>query len=164
MTLQVDCTRGPLSDREAFAALLKELSIALKSKGLLLSTAVSASKEVIDVAYDVPALIKYVDWMNVMSYDYHSNLESKTGHVAPLYHNPNEQTKYLNVNFSITYWLEQGVPSNKLVMGIPTYGQSFTLLRKSQRNETPGFNVKVSGPGYTGDFTKSPGMLAYYEV
>lgn len=153
-----------MSDREAFAALLKELNIALKSKGLLLSTAVSASKEVIDIAYDVPALIKYVDWMNVMSYDYHSNLESKTGHVAPLYHNPNEQTKYSNVNFSITYWLEQGVPSNKLVMGVPTYGQSFTLLRKSQRNEKPGFNVKVSGPGYTGDFTKSPGMLAYYEV
>lgn len=161
---EVDCTRGPLSDREAFAALLKELNIALKSKGLLLSTAVSASKEVIDIAYDVPALIKYVDWMNVMSYDYHSNLESKTGHVAPLYHNPNEQTKYSNVNFSITYWLEQGVPSNKLVMGVPTYGQSFTLLRKSQRNEKPGFNVKVSGPGYTGDFTKSPGMLAYYEI
>ncbi|XP_043594466.1 probable chitinase 10 isoform X2 [Bombus pyrosoma] len=161
---QVDCNRGPSSDREAFGALLKELSITFKPKGLLLSTGVSASKEVIDVAYDVPTLIKYLDWINVMTYDYHGYWEDKTGHVAPLYRNPDEQTKYLNVNFTIIHWLEQGVPSNKLIMGIPAYGQSFTLSRKLQGKGTPGLNAQVSGPGHPGDFTKSAGMLAYYEI
>lgn len=164
MILQVDCGRGPSSDREAFAALLKELNAAFEPKGLLLSAAVSASKEVIDVAYDVPALVKYLDWIGVMTYDYHGYWESKTGPVAPLYYTPREQSVYLNVNFSITYWLKNGVPPSKLVLGIPTYGQSFTLSKKSQIGDIPGFNVEVSGPGYPGEFTKSAGILSYYEV
>ncbi|XP_076756261.1 putative chitinase 10 [Xylocopa sonorina] len=161
---QADCNRGPSSDREAFAALLKELSTAFKRKGLYLSAAVSAGKQIIDVAYDIPVLAKYLDWLSVMSYDYHGFWEGKTSHVAPLYRNPNELTMYLNVNFSITYWLEQGVPPSKLVMGVPTYGQSFTLSRKPQLQDKPGTGVKVSGPGYPGDFTKSAGMLAFYEI
>lgn len=131
---------------------------------MLLSAAVSASKEVIDVAYDIPALVKYLDWIDVMSYDYHGTWDGKTGHIAPLYHNPDEHTKYLNVNFSISYWLKKGIPPNKLIMGIATYGQSYTLSRKSQTKETLGFNVEISEAGQPGEFTKSPGMLAYYEV
>ncbi|XP_043252760.1 probable chitinase 10 [Colletes gigas] len=161
---QMDCNRGPPSDREAFALLLKELNAAFRPKGLLLSAAVSASKDVIDVAYDVPALVKYLDWISVMSYDYHGSWETRTGHVAPLYSNPNDETNHLNANFSMTYWLERGVPSRKLVMGISAYGQSFTLSKTPQRNELPGFNVQASGPGHPGEFTKSAGILAYYEI
>jgi chitinase len=45
----VDCNAGPDSDKEGFAALVQELSTAFKAKGLLLSSAVSPSKIVIDV-------------------------------------------------------------------------------------------------------------------
>ena len=162
--LQVDCNRGSTSDRDAFAALLKELSAAFKPRGLLLSAGVSASKEVVDVAYDVPALIKHLDWINVMSYDYHGYWEGRTGHVAPLYRGSDEQLVHMNANFSLIHWLEKGVPSYKLIMGVPAYGQSFTLSEKSRGQVTPGLNAKVSGPGRPGDFTKSAGMLAYYEV
>lgn len=164
--LQIDCNRGPPSDREAFALLLKELNAAFQPKRFLLSAAVSASKDVIDLAYDIPALVKHLDWIGVMSYDYHGSWEGNTGHIAPLYRNPNEKgTNRLTANFSMTYWLEQGVPANKLVMAVPAYGQSFTLSKKPQPKETtPGFNVRVSGPGRPGESTKSPGILAYYEV
>ncbi|XP_054011753.1 probable chitinase 10 [Hylaeus anthracinus] len=161
---QVNCSRGPPSDREAFALLLKELNAAFHPKGLLLSAAVSASKDVIDVAYDASALTNYLDWINVMSYDYHGFWDGKTGHVAPLYPNSKEEMNQLNANFSIIYWLERGVPSSKLVMGIPAYGQSFTLSEKPQTKEIPGFNVQTSGPGRPGEFTKSAGLLAYYEI
>lgn len=46
--LQVDCNKGPASDKAAFASWVKELSIAFKPHGFLLSTAVSPSKKVID--------------------------------------------------------------------------------------------------------------------
>ncbi|XP_034193394.1 putative chitinase 10 isoform X2 [Osmia lignaria lignaria] len=161
---QVNCNRGPASDREAFADLLKDLSATFKPKGLLLSTAVSSSKNVIDVAYSVPALVQYLDWIGVMSYDYHGYWDSKTGHAAPIYQALNKPTDHLNVNFSMSYWIEQGVPSNKLVMGVPTYGQSFTLSREPLTTETPALDVEVSGPGYPGEFTKSAGILAYYEI
>ena len=45
---QVDCNKGPDSDKTAFAALVRELRQAFDPKGLLLSAAVSPSKTVID--------------------------------------------------------------------------------------------------------------------
>lgn len=117
------------------------------------------------MAYSVPALVQYLDWIGVMSYDYHGYWDSKTGHAAPLYQASNRPNNdHLNVNFSMSYWIEQGVPSNKLVMGVPTYGQSFTLSREPSTTETPALDVEVSGPGYPGEFTMSAGILAYYEV
>jgi len=45
---QVACDKGPDSDKPNFAAFVRELSGAFKPKGLLLSSAVSPSKTVID--------------------------------------------------------------------------------------------------------------------
>lgn len=104
-----------------------------------------------------------MDWIGVMTYDYHSAWEQETGHVAPLYQHPLDSTLILNANFSIRYWIERGVPADMIVMGIPTYGSSFTLSEKLE-NRTSGFHVKASGPGKPGKFTRSTGFLAYYEV
>lgn len=94
--LQVDCKKGPDSDKEGFAALVQELSAAFKPKGLLLSSAVSPSKVVIDAGYDVPRLSRYFDWIAVMTYDYHGNWDKQTGHVAPLYYYPDDVYDYFN--------------------------------------------------------------------
>jgi chitinase len=39
--------------------------------GLLLTAAVSAGKNTIDAAYDVVTMSKTLDYINVMTYDYH---------------------------------------------------------------------------------------------
>ena len=85
---QVDCKKGPAADKENFAALVRELSAEFKPRGLLLTAAVSPAKKVIDHGYDVPELNKYLDIINVMTYDYYGHWDKKTGHVAPLYHHP----------------------------------------------------------------------------
>lgn len=51
------------------------------------------------------------------------------------------------------------MPAEKVVMGIPTYGRSFTLASAETAVGAP-----ASGPGATGPITKSSGFLAYYEV
>ena len=81
---QVDCNKGPASDKPAFAALVKELHDKFKPRGWLVSAAVSPSYNVLDQGYDVPALSKYLDLINVMTYDYHGQWDKKTGHVAPM--------------------------------------------------------------------------------
>jgi hypothetical protein len=53
-----------------------------------------------------------------------------------------------------------GAPRHKLLVGIPFYGQSFTLGSKT--NTEPG--APSSGPGRPGKYTNQPGMLAYYEI
>lgn len=57
------------------------------------------------------------------------------------------------------YMLRLGAPASKLVMGIPTFGKSFTLASSEM-----GIGAPVSGPGLPGRFTKEEGVLAYYEV
>jgi chitinase len=47
--------------------------------------AVPAGLEYIDKGYDVPKLNKYLDWFNLLSYDYHSAYEPAVNHHAPLY-------------------------------------------------------------------------------
>lgn len=45
-------------------------------------------------------------------------------------------------------------------MGMPLYGQSFTLADPADR----GLNAKTYGPGEAGEFTRAGGFLAFYEV
>ncbi|XP_020293834.1 probable chitinase 3 isoform X2 [Pseudomyrmex gracilis] len=157
---QVNCNKGKDTDKENFAALLRELSAEFKPRGLLLSAAVSPSKKVIDAGYDVPALSKYLDWIAVMCYDFHGQWDKKTGHVAPLYQLPSDWEPTFNANFSINYWIEKGANPKKLIMGVPLYGQSFSL---AERNEH-GLNAPTYGGGEAGEATRARGFLAYYEV
>lgn len=88
-----------------------------RPRGLLLSSAVSPSKMVIDAGYNVAELASHFDWIAIMTYDYHGHWDKHTGHVAPLYYYPGDKYDYFNANFSVNYWIEQGAPSRKLVMG-----------------------------------------------
>nr|5Y29_A Chain A, insect group II chitinase [Ostrinia furnacalis]5Y2B_A Chain A, insect group II chitinase [Ostrinia furnacalis] len=157
---QVDCSKGPDSDKQGFADLVHELSAVLKPKGLLLSAAVSPNKMVIDAGYDVPVLARLLDWIAVMTYDYHGQWDKKTGHVAPLYYHPDDDTTYFNANYTIHYWMEKGTPASKIVMGMPMYGQSFTIENRGIH----GLNIPVSDGGEPGEYTRAKGFLAYYEI
>ena len=93
---QTDCKKERYKDKPAFAAFVSELSAAFKPRGLLLSAAVSPSKKIIDVGYDVTSLARDLDWIAVMTYDYHGHWDKKTGHVAPFYSHPDADFYYFN--------------------------------------------------------------------
>ncbi len=57
------------------------------------------------------------------------------------------------------YYVQKGADKSKLVMGIPTYGQAFTLSDPSNH----GLNAKGT-KGQAGAFTRAAGFLAYHEV
>ncbi len=50
---------------------------------LLLTAAVPASFEAIAAGYDVPELSKYLDYINVMTYDFHGQWENQVGQCCP---------------------------------------------------------------------------------
>jgi len=156
---QVDCKKGPDSDKQAFSAWIRELHTAFQPHGLLLSAAVSPSNKVIDAGYEVPMLSKYLDWIAVMTYDYHGHWDKKTGHVAPMYHHPESTNPMFNANFTMNYWKELGADPKKLIMGMPTYGQAFSLINPSEN----GLNSPAR-KGEAGKFTRAAGFLAYYEI
>lgn len=92
--------------------------------------------------------------------DYHGQWDKKSGHVAPLYYHPDDDIEFFNANYSLRYWIEKGASPKKIVMGVPLYGQSFSL--SDPKNN--GLNAKASGPGTAGEYTRAAGFLAYYEV
>lgn len=154
-----DCQPAHAAEKAAFAQFVVELSQKFKPNGWLLSAAVSAYFRVVDGAYDVPVLSKYLDWIGVMTYDFHGSWSKKTGQLAPLYNYPgNEQNNY--VDFAIKYWIKKGANSRKIIMGAPTYGITYTLANAQNH----GLNAAITGAGQAGQFTQSPGSLAYYEI
>ena len=79
-------------DRASFLNLIKELRLAFEGESvtnkvprLLLTAAVPASPEAIAAGYDVPEVVKYVDFLNVMTYDFHGHWEGQVGHNSPLF-------------------------------------------------------------------------------
>lgn len=157
---QVDCKQGFADEKEGFANLVRELSAAFKPRGLLLSSAVSPSKKVIDAGYDIPTLSNHFDWIAVMTYDFHGQWDKKTGHVAPMYEHPDDFDKTFNANYSINYWISEGADPKKLVMGMPMYGQSFSLADNKRHD----LNSPTYGGGEAGEETRARGFLSYYEI
>jgi len=139
--------------------LLQALKTALSAQGKLLSVAVAASSISASISYDIPNVSANVDFINLMTYDLHSAWDSNTGINAPLFQGP-ESRSDLNVAACISYWLGQGAPAAKLIVGIPTYGISFTLANSANN----GLGAAAIGAGTAGTFTKQPGFLGYYEI
>uniref|UniRef100_UPI00398F3BB8 acidic mammalian chitinase-like isoform X2 n=1 Tax=Pristiophorus japonicus TaxID=55135 RepID=UPI00398F3BB8 len=159
---------NPAGTKGLYTALVQELKIAFTNEArstgkatLLLTAAVAAGKSHIDTSYDIPEISKHLDFISVMTYDYHGAWESITGHNSPLYHAKNHQgdSATFNVNFTISYWKDQGAPADKLIVGLPTYGRTFKL---SSSNSDVG--APASGPGPAGTYSREAGFLANYEI
>lgn len=68
---------------------------------------------------------KYVDTVNLMSYDYHEpGGGSVTGFNAPLYTNPHDP-KPVSADASVREYEAAGVPASKIVLGVPFYGHAW---------------------------------------
>uniref|UniRef100_A0A7M4EZS4 GH18 domain-containing protein n=1 Tax=Crocodylus porosus TaxID=8502 RepID=A0A7M4EZS4_CROPO len=120
-------SRGsPPEDKHLFTIL--EMVAAFVKEGhqtghprLLLSSAVSGVKGIIDTAYETAALGRSLDFLNVMTYDFHGSWSSVTGHNSPLYKGSIDQSfSRLQWAYAMKYWKDNGVPAEKLLMGFPT--------------------------------------------
>lgn len=75
---------------------------------------------------DIVGIFAAVDFVNVMTYDLHGGWDKKTGNLAPLYRGTRDQTNQ-NVDYCIRYLIQRGAPKDKIVVGIPCYGNGFKL-------------------------------------
>ncbi|CAL8367373.1 unnamed protein product [Lota lota] len=162
-------SRGsPPQDKQRFTLLCKELLDAFEKEAvetrrprLLVTAAVAAGKETIDNGFEIPQLSNILDFINVMTYDFHGAWDPITGHNSPLYRGSSDKgiNIYFNVDFAIKYWRDQGAAAEKLLLGIPTYGRTF-------RTTTPanGVGAPASGAASAGPYSRESGFWAYYEI
>lgn len=62
--------------------------------------------------------------------------------------------------WAVNYWLKNGAPKHKLVVGLGLYGRSFKLQSATMTD----VGSPVVGAGKAGKYTREPGFLSYYEV
>ncbi len=117
------------TDKIYFTKLVKEMKIEFDKNKLILTAAVAGGKNYIDTGYEVSEITKYFDFVNVMTYDLHGSWNNYIGHHAPLYPKKDEtgDDRYLNIDWVVKYWLSKGLSKDKLVLGLPAYGRTFTL-------------------------------------
>lgn len=118
-------------DKQNFTLLLKALREDLNklekriNKKLVLTIAADCSKDFLDHTEMYKAQ-SYLDYINLMAYDFLNDPPGKTFHQAPLY-----PSKTLNNNNSIVQsvqrYLKEGIVPGKIVLGIPFYGHIYQL-------------------------------------
>src|SRR5882672_8601863 len=91
-------------------------------------TIASADREYFDHS-EMDKLHVYLDWINVMSYDFFNSLTPTTGHHAGLYGTATALPTDRYADASVKQHLAAGIPSDKLVLGVAFYGRGFTGVK-----------------------------------
>ena len=124
-------TCGGAEDTENFTALLAEFRRQLDAvrPGLELTVAVGAGIDKIRVTAP-EAYHPYVDAINVMAYDFHGGWENRTNFHSALFNGSGDPStgdaRYYNANDAVQAFLGLGVPADKLVLGMASYGRGWT--------------------------------------
>jgi chitinase len=121
-------------DKGNFTLLLKELRLHLDIESaklgreagdkLLLTIATGGDKEYLKHV-ELGEVHKYVDFINVMTYDLYNGFDKVTGHHSNLYHSSyGDQTRNCGAD-AIEGHIKAGVAPSKLVLGVPFYGRGW---------------------------------------
>lgn len=112
-------------DKENFVEMLKSFREALDSIGkqdnthYLMTIASGGFRTYLEVN-DLKAASEYLDFINIMAYDFYTAGDETTGHHANLFPNG---TKGRSASNAVKEHLEFGVPAEKIVLGVPFYGR-----------------------------------------
>ncbi len=152
-------------DRANMTKLAQAFRVALDARGrkrgqpMLLTAALAAGRLQTDgpydpaASYDLPALAKVFDFINLMSYDMGTGFSAVSTFNAPLHEVPGdplapELRRWNNVAGAVQYYREHGVPADKLVLGVPFYGRGF----KVTGDAPDGLYQPYSAPADAGDW------------
>lgn len=129
-------------DRENFTLFLKAIREALDDQGLqdnrtgtnaYLLTAATGGDTAFVSHTDLGDAHRYLDYVNIMTYDlYHGN-DKVTGHHSPLDHSRKGDGSRNSSRSAVEGHIRAGVPVGKIVLGIPFYGRGWRDVRPTDR-------------------------------
>lgn len=105
--------------------------------------------------FDLPGMMKYCDWVNLMSYDLHGIWDS-TNPIGAIV----QGTNLTEIKLAAELFWRVKIPAHRIALGFGFYGRAFTLASPSCTT----LGCPFSGGAKPGLCTKTSGYLAYYEV
>ena len=123
----IDWESPTKSEAADFVALIAEFRHQMDRlrPGLRLSIAVGDAPEMLP-GTDFAAVGTLVDQFGIMNYDYTGPWNPTTGFIAPLFSNRMDPRHSNSVQRSIASYRAAGVPVEKMLMGLPFYGYSWS--------------------------------------
>jgi len=115
-------------DKENFTSILKLLrkkldSLSTDGKTYLLTIATGANQSYLDHT-EMGTAHQYLDFINIMTYDYFTGSSMQTGHHSNLEKSAFDWTeKNRSSSKAVNEHIEAGIPVEKLVLGVPFYGR-----------------------------------------
>ncbi|PBC29668.1 Chitinase protein Idgf4 [Apis cerana cerana] len=154
--------------RDGFTILVRDLKAQLRSrlKDLTIGVLPHVNSS---VYYDARLLAPNIDAVHLFTFDQKTPERNprEGDYPAPIYESygrvPQDNVdSTASIDSVSRYWLENGTPGSKIVVGIPTYARTWKLTSDSQISGVP--PIVTDGPGAEGPHTNTPGLLSYAEV
>ena len=114
-------------DKENFTAVLKLLrekldNISTRKNQYLLTIASAANQQYLNHT-NMKEAHKYLDFINIMTYDFFTGGSQQTGHHANLYKSEFDNGSGASASKAVEQHINEGIPVEKLVLGVPFYGR-----------------------------------------
>lgn len=117
-----DSERGGIpADKENFPLLLKDIYEVYNQQKLYLSVTLRANEWRVSLAYNLEEIVKYVDAINVMTFDYAGAWDKRIGFPAALMTKASDNS----IETAMKLFMMSKVPKNKIILGIPFYARTF---------------------------------------
>jgi chitinase len=144
---------GRVEDYETFVLLVQEVRDAFDAAGKdwILTIASPVSRVRLSEGFNLPVLAQSIDFFHIMTYNIFSHYQVSREIGA--------NTGMKAIFGIISYYINQGVSSDKIVMGLAAFGRTYTL-------EDPSCDTKgcyFSGPG-EGGCAGSDGFMPYFTI
>lgn len=113
----------------------------------LLTIAAGASPKYIEHT-NMAAVQEQLDFVNLMTYDFHGSWTDHTGHHANLHPPTRPDTVRRAGAITVDLFLDAGVPSRKLVLGVPFYGRGWRDVKRKHNGLYQPYSESIGGLSY----------------
>lgn len=147
------------ADKQNFTALVRQLRETL-GPGAEISFAAGGFPRFLEEAVEWKEVMRYLDRVNLMTYDLIHGYDTVTGHHTALYSTPHQ---LFSTDNAVQYLIKLGIPRNKLVIGAAFYARVWENVPSTNNGlYQPGkFKNSVGFRDFSNVFSPQKGFVLY---
>ncbi len=153
--IEIDWEYPTAADTANFTALMEEFrdqldALSRRSKYILTFDAPAGEQNFTNI--NLAAVSRYVNYIDLMTYDYNGPWNNYTGFVAPLYKTKYDPYSTLNIDYTVESYIASGVSPEKILLGIPFYGYGWTVTANTNPEGQFDMGTALAGAGSTQNY------------